>query len=356
MRTKANWGVSAVLPTVFGFLAGGVIIIQIVAAGPQVTPRETALFSVLQFVFAIIFAWLVSRAASRNEFLDSQKRFAVAAYRRINEIDEGAERLTSRVKNQMKLLPAEECRELEVVLAIAVGIRTSIKSSIADWGDVIGDEITTLEKIERIKSEQEMLLEDPSRFVGTAVPPGSQRPKQSAFVADAILKQLEQNEERMNKLLDQLPASLRIASGQRTEERSDSVAAVVQVLEAEFEAAGTLAFRGFWDPSFERDVVSLNVGDRLTVAVGDVGKRHAAMIAKDSDGKSVGVITNKCFSRYEAFREGLLRFLAQGTFEVELVQIKPRPTLGDRHYFEAKLVTAGLPWPKRKLPSPAHDA
>jgi hypothetical protein len=41
--------------------------------------------------------------------------------------------------------------ELDVITEIGIGIRESIRSSISDWADIIGDEIETVEKIQMIE-------------------------------------------------------------------------------------------------------------------------------------------------------------------------------------------------------------
>ncbi|HEY7770496.1 MAG TPA: hypothetical protein VIB55_20200, partial [Longimicrobium sp.] len=143
---------------IFGLLAAGTLVAQVISARGTPTTLETALFSVLQFVFSLAFAWILTRIAAREEFVASQKAFAIAAYRRINEIDEGVGRLIARANAQARAASPELLRELDVTIAIALGVRASIKSSIADWGDVIGDEITTIKRIEEIQDQQVALL------------------------------------------------------------------------------------------------------------------------------------------------------------------------------------------------------
>jgi hypothetical protein len=313
-------------------LTAGTVYMQISVSGENVTRLETTLFSVLQFIFSLSFAWLLSRATLRNEFKESQKQFAVGAYRRINEIDEGIDRLLSRIQSQLSRVSSETSKEMDVLLAIALGIRASIKSSIADWGDIIGEEIVTLEKIEHIKDEQELFLEKRVE----AGPALGKRDQES----EAIFEGLRKNEEKLNKLLNTLPYSLRIA--RKMDLPHDVlVNKNVKALEYEAKRQGFVIFQGIWDQTFEKDILGHKEGDTLYISIADVGSRVGALIAKDSVGKSVGVLTNKFESKYFVFTESVIMFLHKSSFEGEIINIERGPfekKEDDRHQFVIKVI------------------
>ena len=151
MKTRPT-GVAPWFAVALALLTAATIILRISTCNAETTKLETTLFSILQFLFSIGFAYVLAQIVPRDQFMKSQRRFAVAAYRRIKEIDRGVEHLLSRTRYQMKVVSKETLRELEVIRAIAAGICESIKSSVADWGDVIREEIETLEKIEETRA------------------------------------------------------------------------------------------------------------------------------------------------------------------------------------------------------------
>jgi hypothetical protein len=322
---------SLVLPRVFsvllGLLAAGTLAAQVLSAGPKTTTLETALFSVLQFVFSLGFAWILTRIAAKNEFVESQKGFAIAAYRRINEIDEGVARLIARATAQSRSGTPDVRRELDVVMAIAVGVKTSIRSSIADWGDVIGDEIATINRIEEIKGEQVALLELPQQAT-----PDSPNEDDARAETRALHEQLERNNEQVAQLLKTLPPSLRVVAEDSKRAR-DLVATHADRLRAEYKRTGTLTLRGFWEAGLRRDVQTMSIGDRLTIRIGStVGERMLAVCAYDNEGQEVGIIVNNGAGPYYVFRESLVRFLGSVEVPVELVSLEQRPDT-ERHYF-----------------------
>ena len=96
------------------------------------TKTETALFGILEFVFSISFAWILSRISFRAEFEEGQRRFAIAAYRRVREIERTADRLLIRTSQSSSGASLELTHEIDVIRQIAIGIQDAIKSSIAD--------------------------------------------------------------------------------------------------------------------------------------------------------------------------------------------------------------------------------
>lgn len=326
MRLR-SFSVPTGFSVLLGVLAGATLVTQVLSAGTKTTTLETALFSVLQFVFSLGFAWILTRMAARREFIESQKAFAIAAYRRINEIDEGVERILARTKSQKRAASAESQHDLEVLAAIALGVRASIKSSIADWGDIIGDEITTIHRIEQIKDAQRELADLPEESI----------PDQAGDETQQLKDALERNNAQIAKLLDTLPPSLRLLAESRKKQK-DPVAQHVGRLSAEYKKTSSIRLLAFWEPPLERDVRTMSVGDHLRVHIGGtIGSRVLAVCAKDMDGQSVGIILNNGAGAYYVFRESLASYLNAAMFEVEIISIAQKDR-GRRHYFEVRLL------------------
>lgn len=179
-----------------------VIGLQIYYSGSNSTKLETSLFSVLQFILSLGFSWLLARITLQSEFKKSQKNFAIAAYRRILEINNAIERLINRVNSHMKNSGPELSHELDVISEVTLGVRESIQSSVADWADIIGEEI---EKINRIQKLKEQKFEQTSQI----------KDLDSGQSIDKILSQLN---EQINGLESSLPATLRFTTDKVFEE------------------------------------------------------------------------------------------------------------------------------------------
>lgn len=131
-----------------GIIAFCLILLSIIFSSyNKLSGLEVALFNVLQFTFSIIFTWLFSTATSEKQFKESQRKFAISAYRRILEIDKGIERIITLTEGN------NEKTNTIVIQTAAIGIQESIKSSIADWTDIIGPEIETIEEIKYFKAQ-----------------------------------------------------------------------------------------------------------------------------------------------------------------------------------------------------------
>ncbi len=261
MNIKNTTLVFAIALAVF---AGVTVVVQVATVDESTTKLESALFNALQFVLSIGFAWILARMSFKEEFREGQKQFAISAYRRINEINSGVKRLLSRVRRQSPALSKETRQELEVIQAISTGVSDSIQSSIADWADIIGEELVTLDRIEELQHEDVFSSEIVQQDVAEAVA-------------------LDNRIEEMNRLIQSLPHQLQVIA--RSERRDDLISAIRQ-LDREKERIGTVLLSGFWDPSFERDVRELSEGDILTAQIGDAGSRIGALIAYDADGRS----------------------------------------------------------------------
>ena len=120
---------------ILGLLAAVAFYVQGVPSDSgTVSPRETFLFNVVQFVLTLGFGWCLTRAASHNEFSISLKRFALSAYRRVADIDQMIDRLFSTLSRLREERGVESDHDLAIIEAIALDTKQTIRSSIAGLG------------------------------------------------------------------------------------------------------------------------------------------------------------------------------------------------------------------------------
>jgi hypothetical protein len=305
------------------------IILQIFFSSPNSTKIETSLFSIIQFVFSLAFTWLVARISFRNEFQESQKKFAISAYRRIIEISNSVERLINRTISHSGKVDPDKNHELDVITEIGVGIRESIKSSIADWADIIGDEIETLEKIQVIRETQSSDKLDE---------------KLSIDVPNLQEQEQEQKDDiAVENLVSTLPKSLRITAEGVKGDYLSRVRRGTLKFKREEKRKGCIEVEGFYEPPFEIDIYNFKKGDILQVRIGDAGDRIAALIAYDDSGHSVGVIENKLAGIADSYFEGiniLIRYLHRSQFQIQITDILDIE-IEERHYFRGNILNNG---------------
>jgi hypothetical protein len=159
-KRKPTWNVEITAAGILGILALVFCAWQVKAAGPNTTGTQTFLFNSLQFVCTVGFAWFSTKAASRAEFEQSLKKFAISAYRRIDDIERMIDRLHREVCEMTSTAPKSEISNLRIVDAIVTDTRQLVRSSISDWGDVIGEELLAIEQIKRLEHQKELLQKD----------------------------------------------------------------------------------------------------------------------------------------------------------------------------------------------------
>lgn len=282
--------VERVLVVVFALGALVLVILEIVFSSGDLSQLETALFGSMQFLLSIAFAWLLARASARREFQDAQKAFAIAAYRRIREVDKAVSRLIDRVGSGMTRVDAEGSHELDAVREIARGVRESITSSISDWGDVIGEEIETVEQIERLRhaalATPRTIREEDDR------PSGDDSDQESE--ADETAVRISQLESEISRLAAQLPHSLRIAVQEDQPPDESNVSQYRLALLEELDETGNLDILASWFPHYDRhpqdamgEIVNLGPGVRPAAPEEKTGQPHDFLIT-DSQGRIIG--------------------------------------------------------------------
>lgn len=304
---------------ILGVLTICAFILQIVTTGEKTTQLETALFSIIQFTLSIGFGWVLTRTVTKEEYEESTKKFAIGAYRRIADIEKMIVRLQSQVEIMRQDYKQEKYHALDVVKAIVVDINATIQSSISDWTDVIGDELLTLQQIQKLEVEKDKIISEP--------PPTESNP---------INERLEILEKNINILTAKLPARLRY---QKQAETFDYKAEAVKLIDRHNADKG-LVLTAFWDSTFELDPCEMKVGEKVFASVDSVNTRIAALIVKSINGKKVGVITNGIGSSYENFVHIMGVCFHESRFSAEIISMQPHQLdkKNPRHYFDIKVL------------------
>jgi hypothetical protein len=325
--TDGTWLFALVL----GLVAIAVMVLQIESSNSSNSYKtEVALFSILQFVLSIGFAWVLSKASSRREFAESQKTFATAAYRRTREIEAGTNRLIARTRNPKPGGSSDLNHELEVILAIAHGIQQAVAFSAADWAEVIGEEIDKLEQIEEIKEEEKSLRKlsiDDQAISGLAEK--AESPEMS--------KQLLGLEKQLEELRASLPPGLRVLAKQRRSEEERKLLACERQFNNELKKTGHIHLIGFWadGEGFGRSIKELSEGTQLRVELNDADNRVGGLMLTDESGIPIGIICNAArqASSYDMFASALCKVLGRSRFPVKIIQIDAELSGGNRIYF-----------------------
>ncbi|MGG3283599.1 hypothetical protein [Paenibacillus solani] len=299
-----RWNLSQVAGLVFGILLVVTIILQIVNTSETSTKLEQTLFSVLQFIFSIIFGWLVTRISTKNEFEQSQKRFALSAYRRIKEIEKAVNMLIDRTHNKMSAGSEDVRRELESIETNSIFIRETIKSSIADWADIIGEEIDNFNKIEQ-KEEELNKLQEQQNYL------------------DNNSEKVDQLNNELKGLIETLPNQLKIV--RRIESSfQENLEDNKNIIEAMLSRKGFIEVSGLIDGAFDFEFANeeLQVNKEYEVSLGDVKGRIAILVVKNNQGKAIGMITNSFKHDYSIFMEALTSYLQSSNFRIKVIRKK----------------------------------
>jgi hypothetical protein len=270
------------------------------------------LFGILQVVFSVVFTWLVARSASEQEFRKRQKAFAISAYRRIREISRAADRMLNRASRQTRDASQDLSRELEVMREISIGICDTAESSVADWSDLIGEEISALEKIEELRSQVR------------------EHRNQSGY-DDDVASDREISQDRISsiveKLIADLPPELQIEASKNTE-RNSGYFKNIEAFESSMAKDSYIDLDGFWEPNegFDESIEIMSVGEDAWVAVGDATARITALLLHDDNGNKLGVKTNSIFpwgeGSYSEFLNAVTSSMGSSRFPVKIVEIE----------------------------------
>ncbi len=191
--------------------------------------------------------------------------------------------------------------DLDVVEAIVLDTRQTIRSSVADWADVMGDELQIIENIQRLEGEKEALL--------------------TRRLHSGMETAVQKLDERIAQLAESLPARL----GELTRPRISPFEArlsrigvrdIGRELLIAYRSAGGLIIEVRWQAgSSPRAFDSLRAGEELQV----VRDGAHGLNAVDADGRYVGRCLNRTSGDYLRFSEAMTLLFEPLILKVELV-------------------------------------
>lgn len=176
-------------------LAAIIIVSQLIMAfiNHQLTVAETIFINILVFVLSIAFSGIFTYFGAVHSFKQSQKEFAFSAFRRIKEIEAAAITLEDAVL-RMEKTQQYDPNSLKI---ITLFLQRTIKSSIDDWGQVIGEELKTLNMI-GIKEAELMEMENYKNQILLNV-------EEENVKTDVINEEILEIKEQINLLKNKLP-------------------------------------------------------------------------------------------------------------------------------------------------------
>ena len=121
------------------------------------TPSIGSLLKVTQFTSSIALGFYLQRIQSREEFQSSLKKFALSAYRRIIDIEKVINRLVEKIDYSKSNIDNTKVSDIEVIKELALSIKMTISSSIADWKDIIGEEVKLVERIGALETKEAII-------------------------------------------------------------------------------------------------------------------------------------------------------------------------------------------------------
>lgn len=249
------------------------------------------------------------------------------------EIERSLSRTQKYVSNAKSSKPSDFSAKLEAIDISIVNAQDTVKSSIADWTDIIGDEIEVTNEVRRLKKTRNYQTEIDSELI----PPTNDSSENI-------------REEKIEKLQNSLPAEIRVSLA---EEDKNPFEAGYEYLADICENKKTLELTGFWDKSdsFTASPADLKCGDSVTVARGMTTSRNGVLLAYNAQDNWFGVITNPCadinvdydcfVSVFEMFYEKeFLPKVFDGTpLEATVLEVFELDLKLDRQYFRLEVNT-----------------
>ncbi len=333
-KLKSKTSITEIVPTItLAILSISTIALEIIFTNQNTTKIETTLFGILEIVFTVGFSWLLAKHSYRKDFEERQKSFAVAAYRRILEIERAINRLLERVTTKMNVANGELKLELDVIKEITTGLCDTTLSSVSDWSDIIGEEINKIREIETVRREEQSLK---SQIYETQ--------HLSSNAESEYQEKIKELEMLKRSLIKSLPNNLQVvASSEKV--RNDSAGTFFRRLKSIYEEKGSFQVEGFWadgdDKGFVGNLEDIKPGNILTVAISDLQKRESCFIVFDKNKQPVGMLFNQIHTwgstmdGYDAFTSIIVRTIKSSKFEIEITSVKDKIEK-DRLYFKAK--------------------
>ena len=307
------------------------LVISQINSAQSATKLESTLFNILQFILSAGFAWFVSKYVTEAQNEESQRKFAIGAFRRIKEIELSLERTQKYIDNSIKKDKSKSNQENFSVIKVSLqNAQDTVRSSIADWSDIIGDEIRVSKEIERLK----MLRGDESYNKSDK----SGKTENAENEIDSINKSID-------KLLKELPLELQEIIERRDE---NEIQIGMEELLHEWQKNGEIILDAFWEPddTFQENLDNIKIGDEVTIARGYTQGRKDALLVYNSNNKTIAVVTNKTDFSYnkfvnimeDFFDRDLIPISFNGTpIKAEVINIEDFDKQIERKYFQIKI-------------------
>ncbi|MBO6753331.1 hypothetical protein [Spongiibacter sp.] len=291
-----------------------VVLLEVFTADQKISKTETALFSVLQFIFSIGFAWLLSKDTSKTEFEEQQKKFATAAFRRIKEIEFQINHIIKRINNALSSESSNFEHELDIARTMAISVNETTQSSKLDWADVIGDQIEAIDKIE---DYQRSIL-------------NSSESTDSNETGELFREKIDELKKSLSKELRLLVEEKKKPSTKR-------------ILQKEFESENALRLKGFVDADWPnaRDRDKLCVGEKIVIRLADQDDRIATLAAFDENDDYIGSFINRYGNSYSEFTTAVCQVLGASSFEGEIIEVRKAKNDSERLYFTVIATPSG---------------
>jgi hypothetical protein len=239
--------------------------------------------------------------------------------------------LQQEVQEMLANAPKSESGNLRIINAIVSDATQLVRSSISDWGDVIGEELLAIERIKRLEYEKERLLEDQ----------GSAKRDPEARAAEKVI------EDAIETIQRTLPPRLRLEaeSEGRLPKSSKRVAAWLARRHRDEGGLRMVVVTGDNYLS-ERDPKTLREGEILT----SDKDRYGGMDVRDEAGLGVGRLMNLTPVPYDAFVAGMKACYDNSPVSLEFLRLKGEETHDDGLYvwLEVRVMTEPIVTVRRR--------
>jgi hypothetical protein len=138
---------------IFVMSAIGIFYFRVITPISEINQLATVLLSVFEILLALYIGYFLQRLDSIRQSRESLKKYGFLAYRRITDIKRSINRLFNEIARINKYLPEDKTNEVKLLRSILEGTYDTVESSILDWADIIGEEISKKDKIEKLKEE-----------------------------------------------------------------------------------------------------------------------------------------------------------------------------------------------------------
>jgi hypothetical protein len=136
---------------IFIISALGIIYYRINTPASEVNQLTTVLLSTFEVLLSLYIGYFLQRLDSIKRSRESLKKYGFLAYRRIMDIRKSISRLFDEIARMNKYLPEDKTNEVRILHSILEGTFDTVESSVLDWVDIIGEDLSKKEKVDRLQ-------------------------------------------------------------------------------------------------------------------------------------------------------------------------------------------------------------